>query len=147
LDEADLVKSGVLVVREQSIDAEGDAFIFDFGLLNDNDNSGSPNHLKEVSDGLQSAFLHIVRKEQGRLELGLRSRRIVTLNTINNSYESFVLGSVSAGLTPFSTRMRHGFVRPAEKVKVNWLRRVFGPLGQSISKFVRRAREAGHSDL
>ena len=121
LSESDLAKSGVAIVSEQIVDAEANAFIFDFCFLASGVKSKSKGYVKKISDELRLAFLRVVEKEQHRPEQGMNLRRIVTLNTINNSYEAFVVDVVAAGITPFSTRMRHGFVRPPVQGKTNWL--------------------------
>ena len=121
LSKKDLTKLGVHMVSARTVDAEAHAFVFDFGLLRERDRLRSANNNLKIRDGLRHAFLRTVRREQGRLESGLASRRIVALNAINNAYESFVLDYVAAGLTPFSTRMRHGFVHPVQKGIQNWL--------------------------
>ena len=49
---------------------------------------------------------------------GKPPRRIICINAINTEDEAFVQTFVSAGLTPFSARLRHGFAKPA-----SWKRR------------------------
>ena len=121
LSKADLAKCGVAIVSEKTVDAEANAFIFDFCFLASGVKLKTKNYVKESSDELCSAFRRVVQREQHRPEQGMDLRRIVTLNTINNSYEALVVDAIAAGLTPFSTRMRHGFVKPIVQGRVNWL--------------------------
>ena len=52
----------------------------------------------------------------------MAGRRIIGVNAINNSYETFVREHVGAGVTPYSTRLRHGFALPPNEDGVdNWL--------------------------
>ena len=93
--------------------ARADAFVFDFP---------TPDSRDEVADGdgddrqtirLLRGFLpKIVRAEHKRLRGGVPLRQVIAINAINNDQESFVIGFVAAGLTPFGTRMRHGYVLP-----------------------------------
>src|SRR6185437_8045861 len=121
LGKIDLAKCGVMMGSEEIIDSEANAFIFDFGFSSEGDKSRSVDEIQKISDGLRLAFLRTVRREQEHIENGLLSRRVIALNVIHNSYEQFVLDFITAGLTPFSTRMRHGFVRPRYKGTMDWL--------------------------
>lgn len=140
LPEADLALLGVRLVGEQSISAEADTFVFDFGISIEGDRSRSAGEVAKILDGLRSAFLTIVRIEQGRHKLGLPPRRVVVLNAINNSYENLVLASVEAALTPFSTRIRHGFVRPRRSLSARIIARGRTTLARIRRVFVKARR-------
>jgi len=58
-------------------------------------------------------FAHVVKYERERNVAGKRSRRIISLNAINNRFENFVRQRVAIAYSPFSGRMRHGFTLPA----------------------------------
>ncbi len=90
--------------------AEADAFIVDFGGLPADINKADA--LNEIDRELQRSFIRVVREERHRLMLGLAPRRVIAINAINNTYESFVSRFVGVAATPYATHMRHGFVLP-----------------------------------
>jgi hypothetical protein len=67
-------------------------------------------------------FCEIVKAEQIRLaeHTGL-SRRIVAIDAIHNRYEPLVRGFIEYARSPFSSRLRHGYVLPASDKPVSWL--------------------------
>jgi hypothetical protein len=101
--------------------AVADAFVIDFGRLQGaqrpDDFAGLP---MAVARALNQSLLQIVQAEHGRLDQGASPRQIIAINAINNAFESLVMSHVGAGLTPYSTRMRHGFVLPRPKGQMDW---------------------------
>jgi hypothetical protein len=101
-----------VVTRDRAgILAEADAFIFDFGLADiaatDNEMSA---HRIEIK--LVQSFAALMKAEEERTQSGNAPRRIVTLNTIHNRFERMVVSCIAAAATPFSTRIRQGYIRP-----------------------------------
>lgn len=86
--------------------ADCDALVFDLGdePLGRRGDALSPLRLR---------FMQIVAAERRRIGEGLPPRLIVCINAVNNGIEPRVFEHIAAGLTPFSARLRHGFVRPA----------------------------------
>src|SRR6516225_7599440 len=94
--------------------AEADVFVFDFrsavrGSLSFKGRNRGPDPGKD----LRVMFAHVVKYERERNVASKRSRRIISLNAINNRFENFVRQRVAIAYSPFSGRMRHGFTLPA----------------------------------
>jgi hypothetical protein len=100
----------ILTRDRTGILADADAFIFDFGLADNaaSANGTSPNRI-EIE--LVQSFSALMKAEEKRTESGNAPRRIVTLNTIHNRFESMILAHIGAAATPFSTRIRQGYIR------------------------------------
>jgi hypothetical protein len=46
-------------------------------------------------------------------------RRFVGVNAIHNRFEGLIVGNIGCAKTPFSTRLRHGFLLPEVRAKLN----------------------------
>lgn len=109
------VPSVELVSREDFL-ARAHAFVIDFGSAGD-----GPELSAAQSKALGRILLQIVKAERARLSQGGALRRIVSLNAIHTPHESLILSQVAAGLTPFATRMRHGFILPPVEGVQDWI--------------------------
>jgi hypothetical protein len=102
---------------------KADAFVFEFGQISDEATAvaGLP---RPMALAISRALLDIVRAEHLRYHQGKPPRQVVAVNAINSIFESAILTHLGAALTPFSTRMRHGFVLPPPEKKVDWTPRL-----------------------
>jgi hypothetical protein len=101
--------------------ADANAFIFDFGPLSDRHTSWPVTKRLKIFDGMRLGFLRAVRCERIAGVEGRPLRRIIAIGVVNTELERFVVGRIAAGLTPYSTRLRHGFVSLAPSTKLDWL--------------------------
>ena len=108
---------GTMPVDTLAMHERAGAFIFDCGST-----SHSPSAVNGADEqkSIRGAFLATIRAERSRLVEGAEPRRIVCLNAIHTAFEELVRDYLGAGVTPFSTRMRHGFVLPPLKEKQDW---------------------------
>ena len=53
-----------------------------------------------------------------------RCAALSAINAINNVFESSITSHIGAAHTPFSARMRNGFVLPPMKGEVDWTSRL-----------------------
>tara|TARA_A100001388_G_C28768954_1_gene502585 strand:+ start:1530 stop:3191 length:1662 start_codon:yes stop_codon:yes gene_type:complete len=83
-----------------------DNIIFNFGDYKKFDN-------KEKQIIFEYNF--ILNSEKGRIINGKNPRRIITINGLNNRFTNLIETTIIATKTPFSSRIRHGFVN--EKIK------------------------------
>jgi len=92
------------------------------------------------------SYWALVELECQRMDLGLTPRRVVTVNAIHNRFESLVLGMVNCTKTPFSTRLRHGYVRTdVFNYPASWLEKMhIGAAGTREGKLIRASGKAGH---
>ena len=105
--------SGVSAATTDGMMTRADAFVVDFGAP-----AGQPETATSRLTGpqraqLRAVFLDIIRSEWKRQSDGKPPRRVICINAINTEDEAFVQAFISAGLTPISTRLRHGFAKPA----------------------------------
>ncbi len=104
-----------VIVGQDELTARASAFVVDFGA------PVVGEQLTAVQKNLLTyLFLEIVEVERASMIRGKAPRRVVSLNAIHTPYESLVAANIGAGLTPFATRMRHGFVLPAVKAPQDW---------------------------
>ncbi len=115
------VSQGVSRVSETVLIADADMFVVDFGSAR---RGAPPNRYggltSEQRKAIGRAFLDIIGAERLRWMSGAPPRRIACLNAIHTPYETLVRGHIGAGLTPFATRMRHGFAFPPMVGKQDW---------------------------
>ena len=106
----------------KSLASKADAFVFDFGPISQSADTiaGVP---RKMAQEMSRALLHIVAAEHERYE-ERALRQVIAVNAINNAFESTIMSHVGAALTPYSTRMRHGFVLPPMKAEVDWTARL-----------------------
>ena len=126
---------------EALIDA-ADAFVLDFGPVSEKGDAiaGIPS---DTARGINRALLQIVAAEHQRWREGRALRQIIAINAINNVFESGIMSHVSVALTPFSTRMRHGFVMPPVQGEMDWMSRLLaGHAGAWDGSQIRSRKEA-----
>lgn len=82
-----------------------DAFIMNFGDPG-RESVNDPEALKDL-------FLDLVAAEREHLGNRGRPRRIICVNAIHNRFETLAISKLTAAWTPFSTRLRHGFLVPS----------------------------------
>ena len=83
--------------------AEADTLVLDFGV---------PRPVTGVArDALAAAAAQVVAAERDRLRAGLPRRRVVGLNAVHNPFETFMTSWFGCARTPFSARLRHGYLR------------------------------------
>jgi len=96
---------------------EANIFIFDCVTLEGkavSDQMSAPN--AALLDDLVRSFGRLVDAERERMRT--RSgppRRVVMINALENRFEALVRIYLDYGRTPFSSRLRHGFIRPSDK--------------------------------
>lgn len=110
---------GVLAVDGNFMLTRADAFVVDFGTPS-TDAAGLQGNTLADDRLLGAAFLKIVKAERERMARGKKPRRVACLNAIHTRYEQMIVAQVAAGLTPFATRMRHGFVFPPQTGVQDW---------------------------
>jgi hypothetical protein len=88
-----------------------DAFLFDVTLALDGakDDSEAPD-VQVREDLVVGPFLAAVAADRSRLGTGAPLRRFIAIGAINNRFERLMRSHVGTGQTPYSTRLRHGFV-------------------------------------
>lgn len=122
IDQSGLNHLGVRLVEWGEAAAETNVFVFDFGgpASKDADEIERQRHAQQSADMLK-ALLRVVRVEWDRQKSRQPPRRILALNTINNDLELLIRVFINASFSPFSGRIRHGFVVPPFEGKQDWL--------------------------
>ncbi|MGH8610856.1 MAG: hypothetical protein ACREYF_02120 [Gammaproteobacteria bacterium] len=136
------------VVDLDAIAVKSDALIFDFCVNVPGSEAGDSNTdaSNAILDAIGSAFLELVMRERARLAAEFPPRRFVCVNAINNRFESIVSEFVGVANTPFSSRIRLGFVyRPAPGI-IDWTDRMsVGSAGVKVNSEIRtRRHESGN---
>ena len=125
-----LVREANLATAPQAIEtnldailSKADAFVFDFGPTSKHGDAiaGVP---RLTAHAMNRVFLRVVMAEHRAMREGQPPRRVIGLNTINNLFESFMIAHIGAAHTPFSGRMRNGFVLAPIKGEVDWTPRM-----------------------
>ena len=90
--------------------AQADVFVFEVGAeqatAQADLSADERARLWLVNQGLAAAF----RSDAERQKAGSPARRVIVVNAIHNSFESQLFRHLSVTLTPFSSRIRHGFI-------------------------------------
>ncbi|MCU0709164.1 MAG: hypothetical protein MUF23_12820 [Pirellula sp.] len=97
-----------------------DAVIFDYNpFAADRD----PIKVEKLLEEIRNSFLALVEMEQAHLGAGNLPRRFVVVNAIHNAFESLTNHCLHTARTPFSSRIRQGFVvkRPEAGKEGAWL--------------------------
>ncbi|SDR05677.1 hypothetical protein SAMN05519103_00568 [Rhizobiales bacterium GAS113] len=118
---------------------DADTFIIDLGSPPGEDNHDDVGKLsKPLAGALTRLLFGIIQAEYKRFDRGEPRRQIIVVNAINNTFENLVTTYVGVALTPFSTRMRHGYVLPPPTGKVDWTSRLQrGPAGFRDGSIIR----------
>jgi len=121
-DAEDLDRLAVELVASADAIASADVFIFDFGGPEPLNTSATERtrHAQRIL-GMRRAFVRVLRAEHARMRSEQPPRRVLALNVIHNELERLVCQFLTFSLSPFSGRMRHGFVRPPSSGKQDWL--------------------------
>lgn len=103
------------LVGPQEIEANAGAFIFDYFP----GNAVIADAKKEaLLAEVRGAFTELVEKEEERLLADKAPRRFVAVNGIHNAFEQLANACLTTARTPFSSRIRQGFVvKPVKKAK------------------------------
>lgn len=118
---------GEAYVSDANVDIDdvcrrADVFIFDFAApggarLGD----GVCNADDDVIKSLLQGFYSVLAVEEDRISSGIQSpRRIIAINAIHNRFEPLARGYIEYARSPFSGRLRHGYVLRPERV-TPWL--------------------------
>jgi hypothetical protein len=105
---------------------EADAVIFDYSVAGgeESDKNDETIERREALTVVQSTFVELVEREHGRIVAGRTPRRFVGVNAIHNRFESLVNSFLGVARTPFSSRIRQGFVLAPEMGALNWTERM-----------------------
>lgn len=97
--------------------ARADAFVVNFGV---------PRTLEgDAGIDVAASFRTVVAAENERLAEGMAPRRIVCVNAVHNRSEPLANSILTAARTPFSTRLRHGFLNPELRAPLrDWTQRM-----------------------
>ena len=79
-----------------------DSFIFHFAFPISNPN--------EIDYKLIKNYVKIIKLESKWIRNQNKPRRFVIINSLHNNYEPYINLTLKAAKTPFSTRIRHGFI-------------------------------------
>ena len=122
--EVKFVSAGVILDR-------ANAFIFDFGPARNHGGVLRDSETDErIKKTLTRSLKNVAIEERIRLKEKKPGRRVIGLNVVHNSFETLFRGHVGVSLTPFSTRLRHGYVLPDPEVPEDWLPQlIVGPNG------------------
>jgi len=103
----------------EEIVEQADIFIFDFSTATggplgaDDKGDNTDRRTVELLTGLHS----VVVSERHRSEKGSHQpRRVIAINAIHNRFETVMRGNIEYARSPFSTRLRHGYVLPKQDV-------------------------------
>jgi hypothetical protein len=104
------------IAEPAELASRADVVVIDFGVpshgLADAGHRSDPRVDRAVDALARRSFSELVAAERARLAAQAAPRRFVCVNAVHNGYETIVLNEVAAPLTPFASRMRHGFVKP-----------------------------------
>jgi hypothetical protein len=98
--------------------AAADMLVFDFS-----GEDGAPIPLSDgdvensLTAALVGALLRAMAEERVRVNDGLPARRFIGINTLNNQFDSQFNSMISVSRSPFSARVRHGFVNVPDTKK------------------------------
>ncbi len=101
-------------VHPPSDDAEGDVFVFDFGL------PALPRMPPALAHVIK-LFRAAVAAEQARIASGRPPRRFICVNAIHNRVDGMVRTHVGVAKSPLATRIRQGFVLRAANAPIDIL--------------------------
>jgi hypothetical protein len=138
------------VASLEEIENRAQAIVFEF-----TDSTGGPLNKASIERDLRFAFRfalafrQLVTSEREHVASGRAPRRLIGLNAIHNAFERVIGSEIAVSRTPFSLRLRHGFVLP-ETIPLqagldNWLSHMrVGPAGVREDNLIRANGERGH---
>lgn len=129
----------VRVVSDDQVLRKADVFVFEFGVCS-RDRGGRKQRKWSVADmnavaPVRRGFLQLVDIETKAHAAGQPLRRVIAVNATHNQFEGLVHSNLSVNRTPFSTRVRQGYVIVPEqntdgkcdpRELGNWLRTAMG---------------------
>lgn len=109
----------VQVVSDDQVLRNADVFVFEFGVCS-RDRGGRKQRKWSVADmdavaPVRRGFLQLVDMETKVYAAGQPLRRVIAVNAMHNQFEGLVHSNLSVNRTPFSTRVRQGYVIVPEK--------------------------------
>lgn len=130
----------VTVAARDAVLARADAFVFEFGLASSDTAGNADGHDWRDADlealtAVRTAFEALAEQERAALADGAAPRRVILVNAVHNLFETLVTKTLTTVHTPFTTRVRQGFValpdRPPpgpgdRRPFAQWLRRRLG---------------------
>ncbi|KAB0269713.1 hypothetical protein [Microvirga brassicacearum] len=133
----------------EEVEATADAFIFDFARENGEPLIPVPHeHDWLLARAMLSCFHRLVDAEEERQRQKEMPRRFIGINAIHNRFERAFSSHINVARTPFSVRIRHGFINPPnlDEAGVEWLPNMLpGTAGVRDGKIIRsRSNTAGH---
>jgi hypothetical protein len=111
-DDTTVAFPGVRTVSSEEFCEKPDAFIFDYGNPREGADAKT---MWDCRRALARRFLVTVGEEEKRRQAGKQLRRFIGVNAVNTSFEGFFTSLIGASATPFSSRMRHGFILPPDE--------------------------------
>ncbi len=90
----------------EELSSKVDAFVFDYLVP---DNSVRPAEKPQLLAEIRNIFIELAHNEQQQLADG-KLRRYVVVNAIHNAFEQITNAHLHTARTPFSSRIRQGFV-------------------------------------
>ncbi len=123
-----------------------DGFVIDFGPRPASEEAGPAAAARKLAiRQVESWFRRLVMAERQRLEDKIEApRRFIVVNAVHGRFESQVRARIGAAAAPIATRLRQGFVLPAEKQARSLLPVLeTGPAGRRTGTSVVTLRGAG----
>ena len=106
--------AAVQVERLAAMAAAVDVWVIDFSVPSDSAGPFAFGQEGWIDDAIQClverAFGAVTALERARVAEGRPPRRIICIDAVHNRYEALVNREIDAASTPFSSRLRHGFV-------------------------------------
>ena len=98
----------------ESIADMADVFIFDIARRNGQNLAATmPDEDTALLASLEAVLRELIDHEAGRRAQKMEPRRFVAINAVHNRFEPLFGARIAVARTPFSVRLRHGFVYPA----------------------------------
>ena len=125
-----LVREAGLATTHQAVETsvdvllgKADAFVFDFGPVSEgeDDLAGVP---RSAANAMNRALLRVVTGGASRHARGKAAAPHYRRQCDQQLFESSIMSHIGAAHTPFSARMRNGFVLPPMKGEVDWTSRL-----------------------
>lgn len=142
---------GIKISDFETLAATAHAFVFDYaldggktGLTASTGQDRTPARKLLI---VKLRFVAIVRIERDRISAGKAPRRILCVNATANSFEPTVTSFIGATRTPFSSRIRQGFVLPGDDDKqMDWTEKMLpGSAGLRIGSEIQAQKgKTGH---
>lgn len=98
----------------ESIADTADVFVFDIARRDGQNLAATmPDDDRALLSALEAVLGELMDHEADRRAQGTAPRRFVGINAVHNRFEPLFSARIAAARTPFSARLRHGFVYPA----------------------------------